>query len=145
MFSHKPQYQIIHKARKENINENGSTNTEDKQTGKPKRDAYCIRSAKLVQKGKEIRNIMGCKVFIDIVLTWENGKRSTFMSERYKVSTVEDQACLKILLSAAQLLQHQKSSKEVQTVPIPMVNQSIVLSAKFAMKVLRILRQMVIG
>ena len=73
-----------------------------------KRDACCIRSAKLVQKGKEIRNIMGCEVFVDIVLTWENGKRSTFMSEGYKVSTVEDQTsrCLKILLSAAQLLQH---------------------------------------
>ena len=84
-----------------------------------KRDAYCIRSAKLVQKGKEIRNIMGCEVFVDIVLTWENGKRSTFMSEGYKVSTVEDQTsrCLKILLSAAQLLQHQKSSNLAQILP----------------------------
>ena len=57
--------------------------TEDKRTRKPKRDAYCIRSAKLIRKGKEIRNITGCEVFDDIVLTWENGKRSTFMSEGY--------------------------------------------------------------
>ena len=39
-----------------------------------------MRSEKLVQKGKEIRNITGYKVFVDIVLTWENGKKSTFMS-----------------------------------------------------------------
>ena len=69
--------------KRKHINENGSINTEDKRTGKPKRDAYRIRSAKLVQKGKEIRNITGCEVFVDIVPTWENGKRSTFMSEGY--------------------------------------------------------------
>ena len=78
LFSYKPQHQIIHKARNENMLMKMVVSILKIKEQVKQKDQ--IRSAKLVQKGKEITNITGCKVFVDVVPTWENGERSRFMS-----------------------------------------------------------------
>ena len=52
----------------------GQIDTDNKRQWKLKRDAYRLRDKSLVSKGKEIKNITYCEVFIDVVSTWKMGK-----------------------------------------------------------------------
>ena len=58
----------------------GQIDTDNKRQWKLKRDAYILRDKSLVSKGKEIKNITYCEVFIDVVSTWKNGKRWIYKS-----------------------------------------------------------------
>ena len=55
------------KARKILNIKNGKIDTETRRSGRSKRDTYRARAIHLAQKGKEINNITGCNVFIDMV------------------------------------------------------------------------------
>ena len=63
---------------------NGKIDTETRRSGRSKRDTYRTRAMHLVQKGKEINNITGCNVFIDVVPDWPRGKRWYFKSQYYQ-------------------------------------------------------------
>ena len=54
---------------------NRKIDMETRYTGQSKRDMCRTCAMHLVQKGKEIHNITGCNVFVDVVLDWPRGKR----------------------------------------------------------------------
>ena len=66
----------------------GQFDTSNKRQGKSKRDAYRVRGKLLVLKGKKIKNITYCEVFMNVVPTWKNGKRWVYKSSGYQ-DTVE--------------------------------------------------------
>ena len=68
----------VNTKRRLSYEEDGKINTTQKRSGKAKRDAYRIRSSKLIQKAAELENITGCQVFVDVVPTWQHGKRRTY-------------------------------------------------------------------
>ena len=63
---------------------NGKIDKETRCSGQSKRDTCRTCAMHLVQKGKEINNITGCNVFIDVVPDWLRGKRWYFKSQYYK-------------------------------------------------------------
>ena len=66
----------------------GQFDTSNKRQGKSKRDAYRVRGKLLVLKGKKIKNITDCEVFMNVVPTWKNGKKWVYKSSGYQ-DTVE--------------------------------------------------------
>ena len=65
---------------------NGKIDTETRRSGRSKRDTYRTRTMYLVQKGKEINNITGCNVLVDVVPDWPRGKRWFCKSQHYQDS-----------------------------------------------------------
>ena len=65
---------------------NGKIDTETRRSGQSKRDTYKTRAMYLVQKGKEINNITGCNVLVDVVPDWPRGKRWFCKSQHYQDS-----------------------------------------------------------
>ena len=61
----------------------GHIDTTNERKGRAKRDTYRSRGKSLVNKGQEIENLTKCEVNVDVIPTWENGKRWTYTSEGY--------------------------------------------------------------
>ena len=55
--------------------------TTNKRKGRAKRDIYRSRDKSLVKKEQEIENLTKCEVNVEIIPTWENGKRWKYTSE----------------------------------------------------------------
>ena len=61
----------------------GHIDTTNERKGRAKRDTYRSRGKSLVNKGKEIEKLTKCEVSVDVIPSWENGKRWTYMLKGY--------------------------------------------------------------